>query len=166
MNLPLSVNDWQVLRFALRNGTATGRELRVWPSRRTKDGTFLQDFVDKGLLRVVAPGGTPFEATYALTPEGEHAAEHGEYECELKTYKALPLKTTPQDRLKDRIASLVKTGVIRQVKKTTDPLQATYAFVVPEVQAEQGDSTIPAVAGTPVDDEKKDKKPKREKAKA
>ena len=161
MNLPLSTTDWQVLRFALRSGTATGRELRIWPSRRTKDGTFLQEFVDKGLLRVVTPNDDPFKATYAITPEGEYAAEHGEYECEMRTYKAVPLKSTPEERLKDKIAGLVKAGVIRQVKKTTDPLQATYAFVAPEpVQVQTGD--IPVVAGTPVTEEKKDKaKPKK-----
>lgn len=164
MNLPLSTNDWQILNFALREGTSTGRALRVWPSRKTKDGTFLQEFVDRGLLRVVAPNTDPFKATYALTPEGEYAAEHGEYECEHKTYKAVPLKSTAEERLKAKIERLVKAGVIRQVKKATDPLQATYAFVLPEPQPVQVNSTIPTVAGSPVADEKKDRKPKRAKS--
>jgi hypothetical protein len=73
---------WQVLRTALRSKKPlTGRKLRVAPSRGSKDGTFLTELVGAGLLnRVSGSENEPFEATYALTENGRHAAEYGEYE--------------------------------------------------------------------------------------
>lgn len=88
MLLLLNAHDWQVLRAAARAKTPpTGRELRLVPSRRTKDGTFLGEFVTAGLLWAVTPDADPFAATYALTPLGAHAAEYGEYECDLAEWK-------------------------------------------------------------------------------
>lgn len=75
---------WQVLRTVKRSKKPpTGRALRVVPSRKTKDGSFLSALVEDGLLaRVTGAADAPFEATYALTEKGKHAAEYGEYECE------------------------------------------------------------------------------------
>jgi hypothetical protein len=80
--MPVSHFIWQVLRTALRAGKKyrTGRALRIVPNKFSKDGSFLTNLVDRGLLRVVKPADDPFEATYALTELGEYAAEHGEYE--------------------------------------------------------------------------------------
>lgn len=79
---PVAHFTWQVLRTVKRSRTSpTGRHLRLVPTRRTKDGTFLNALVDEGLLtRVTGSAGAPFEATYALTERGEHAAEYGEYD--------------------------------------------------------------------------------------
>lgn len=79
---PISHAMWQILRVAARGKgkPVSGRELRVWPSRWTKDGAFLTDLVDRGLLRIEVDNPNPFEATYRLTELGEHAAEYGEYE--------------------------------------------------------------------------------------
>ncbi|MBY0460298.1 MAG: hypothetical protein K2V38_23525, partial [Gemmataceae bacterium] len=61
----------------------TGRTLRLVPSRKTKDGSFLTEMVEEGLLEYASGSGeAPFEATYALTERGKHAAEYGEYEYE------------------------------------------------------------------------------------
>jgi hypothetical protein len=50
-------------------------------NRKSKDGTFLTQLVDEGLLtRVSGSPDRPFEATYTLTALGEHAAEYGEYD--------------------------------------------------------------------------------------
>ncbi|MBN9119017.1 MAG: hypothetical protein J0I06_07625 [Planctomycetes bacterium] len=95
---PLATFEWQVLRTVKRSPTPpTGKQLRLVPSRRTKDGTFLDDLVNEGLLQVVGvddlPAGAPepdkrrpvqFRTRYALTAKGEHAAEYGEYTYELK----------------------------------------------------------------------------------
>jgi hypothetical protein len=55
------------------------------PSRRTKDGSFLTDLVEQGLLtRATGTVAAPFEATYTLTERGEHAAEYGECDFPLK----------------------------------------------------------------------------------
>lgn len=89
MLMQLQPHDWQVLRTVVRaKSPPTGRQLRIVPSRRTKDGSFLTDLVNIGLLRVVAKAADPFAATYALTPLGEHAAEYGEYECDIKALRA------------------------------------------------------------------------------
>src|SRR5437763_149243 len=78
--LPVSHNQWQVLRAVKRNRKPiTGRELRLNPTRNTKDGSFLTHMVRIGLLRRAS--GTerdPFAATYELTELGKHAAEFGE----------------------------------------------------------------------------------------
>src|SRR4051812_30956416 len=84
--LPISHFTWQVLRTVKRNKKPpTGRALRVVPSRRTKDGTFLNDLVERELLvRATGTADAPFEATYSLTERGEHAAEYGECEMVVK----------------------------------------------------------------------------------
>lgn len=73
---------WQVLRTAKRSKKPpTGRELRVTPTPTSKDGAFLTALVAEELLsRVSGSEDEPFEATYALTEKGQHAAEYGEYE--------------------------------------------------------------------------------------
>lgn len=89
MLMQMNTHDWQILRTAVRSPEPpTGRQLRIVPNRRTKDGSFLADLVAAGLLRVVTPDADPFAATYALTPLGEHAAEYGEYECDLDALRA------------------------------------------------------------------------------
>lgn len=93
MLVPMNGFEWQVLRAVLRaKSPPTGAELRLTPSRRTKDGRFLSWFTAAGLLRVAGlrnPAARPFEARYALTPLGEHAAEFGEFECDTATLREL-----------------------------------------------------------------------------
>ncbi|MDY3551674.1 hypothetical protein R5W24_000753 [Gemmata sp. JC717] len=83
---PTSHFTWQVLRTAKRSKKPlTGRALRLAPTRNTKDGTFLTALVNEGLLeRMAGSEDEPFDATYALTEKGKHAAEYGEYEYDLK----------------------------------------------------------------------------------
>lgn len=83
---PTSHFTWQVLRTAKRSKKpVAGRDLRLVPSRKTKDGSFLTALVADGLLAyATGSDADPFEATYALTEKGQHAAEYGEYEYELK----------------------------------------------------------------------------------
>ncbi len=80
--LPVSHATWQILRTVKRSKKpSVGRELRLAPTRRTLDGTFLNELVAEGLLlRVTGTTVTPFEATYSLTDLGKHAAEYGECE--------------------------------------------------------------------------------------
>jgi hypothetical protein len=82
---PIPHFEWQVLRTVLRSPAAPrGRDLRLVPTRRTKDGEFLTRLVERGLLRRLSGADTaPFDATYALTEKGQHAAEYGE--CEMST---------------------------------------------------------------------------------
>jgi hypothetical protein len=89
---PISHFFWQVLRTALRSKKPlTGKELRVAPTRNSKDGTFLNELVGEGLLnRVRGSADQPFEATYALTEKGRHAAEYGEYEYALDSRSGRP----------------------------------------------------------------------------
>ena len=85
---------WKVLRAAKRAqpGAAIGRDLRVVPTRKTKDGTFLDHLVELGLLKVQGPAvkaasedePAQFQQKYVLTEEGEHAAEFGEFEIEMR----------------------------------------------------------------------------------
>jgi hypothetical protein len=104
---------WQVLRAAKRSKKpATGRALRVTPSRNTKDGGFLTALVEEGLLaRVSGSEGEPFEATYALTEKGQHAAEYGEYEYELK-----PAPAGSQGKPAGRRGAAQKVGASRAVR--------------------------------------------------
>jgi hypothetical protein len=83
---PASHFTWQVLRTVKRNKKPpTGRVLRLIPSRKTKDGSFLTALVNEGLLeRSSGNASAPFEATYSLTEKGKYAAEYGEYEYNLK----------------------------------------------------------------------------------
>lgn len=78
--LPITHMQWQVLRTVKRGRKPpTGRELRLTPTRLTKDGSFLTRLVQLGLLsRVTGTEAEPFEATYGLTDLGGHAAEYGE----------------------------------------------------------------------------------------
>lgn len=103
MLVPLDTFSWQVLRAVLRSGSPpTGAELRLVPSRRTKDGRFLAWFTHAGLLRVTkGTAAEPFLARYALTELGRHAAEWGEFECEgkllgeLAKMRAATMKAAP-----------------------------------------------------------------------
>lgn len=89
--------NWQVLRAAKRSKKPlTGRALRLMPTRNTKDGSFLTALVDEGLLTyVTGDTSAPFDATYALTEKGQHAAEYGEYEYELKPRPAPAASAAP-----------------------------------------------------------------------
>ena len=91
---PVRHFEWQVLRTVKRSKTPpTGRALRLAPTRRTKDGSFLTDLVEQGLLaRVTGTTAAPFEATYALTERGEHAAEYGECDMSPKVKAVEPKK--------------------------------------------------------------------------
>jgi len=91
---------WQVLRAVRRSRKPpTGRDLRLVPSPRTRDGTFLSELVTDGLLaRVTGNEDAPFEATYSLTEKGKNAAEYGEYEYELKRPSAVPASAPPKSR--------------------------------------------------------------------
>lgn len=97
--LPIAHFSWQVLRTVKRSKKPpTGRALRLVPSRRTKDGTFLTELVDSGLLsRASGTASAPFDATYALTERGECAAEYGE--CEMPA-RAKPVTPVPTERPK------------------------------------------------------------------
>jgi hypothetical protein len=99
---PTSHFTWQVLRTVKRSKKPpTGRALRLVPSRKTKDGSFLTVLVEEGLLtRLTGTSDTPFEATYALTEKGQHAAEYGEYEYELRAPD--PAKPAPARPNKSR----------------------------------------------------------------
>jgi|GEM_PF-1293990 len=100
--LPVSHFTWQCLRAVKRSKTpAIGRTLRLVPSRRTKDGGFLIEMVEQGLLaRVSGTEADPFDATYSLTPAGEHAAEFGECEMSIKPRTPEPIKSGPVKRAK------------------------------------------------------------------
>jgi hypothetical protein len=95
--MPVSHFTWQLLRTLVRNKNRplTGRQLRLIPNRKTKDGTFLDVLVKEGLLEVAgvndpAPKAhaaaveppVQFRTLYRLTERGKHAAEYGTYECE------------------------------------------------------------------------------------
>lgn len=89
MLVPLDHETWQILRVLVRNDNKplTGRELRVNMTRRTKDGTFLTNLCDKGLLRCTKHAVDPFKGEYQLMPLGEHAAEWGECELSPEIYR-------------------------------------------------------------------------------
>jgi hypothetical protein len=93
--LPVAHFEWQVLRAVRRSRKpAPGRTLRLAPTRRTRDGAFLTNLVESGLLkRVTGTPDTPFDATYALTELGEHAAEYGE--CD-RPYMPRPVGANPE----------------------------------------------------------------------
>jgi hypothetical protein len=96
--LPISHFIWQVLRVAKRSKKPlTGRELRVKPTRHSKDGTLLNTLVEARLLEVVSVDNpdektkrvpAQFRTRYQLTKTGEYAAEYGEYEREVASSKA------------------------------------------------------------------------------
>jgi len=59
-------------------------------TRKTKDGSFLTKLVEEDLLvRVAGSAEAPFEATYSLTTQGEHAAEYGECEFASRSRSAV-----------------------------------------------------------------------------
>jgi len=96
--VPLEHHTWQLLRSLVRAEAAgkdmSGAELRIAPTRRTKDGTFLDELVRLGLITVSGKAAPPppgasaeeknrppqFRARYRLTPKGREAAEYGEYD--------------------------------------------------------------------------------------
>jgi hypothetical protein len=96
--MPVSHFTWQVLRAVKRSKKPpTGKQLRLAPTRRTKDGTFLDELVRDGLLVVVSVDEpteethrwpTQFRTRYRLTATGEHAAEYGEFEREVRPREA------------------------------------------------------------------------------
>ncbi|AMV24305.1 hypothetical protein VT84_07905 [Gemmata sp. SH-PL17] len=96
---PTSHFDWQVLRTVKRSKKPpVGRTLRLVPNRKTKDGSFLTDLVEEGLLeRATGTEADPFEATYTLTEKGKFAAEYGEYEYQVKPRVAEPAPA-PKER--------------------------------------------------------------------
>jgi len=75
--LPVSHAQWQILRAVKRSRKpAMGRELRLNPTRGTKDGAFLTDLDRMGLLtRVTGAESDPFSAMYSLTELRKHVAE-------------------------------------------------------------------------------------------
>ncbi|OWK35774.1 hypothetical protein [Fimbriiglobus ruber] len=87
MLLVIGAAEWQQLRFALRAGRPIyGSELRLVPTRRTKDGAFLTDLVRRGLLDpVVRVADDLWATTYQLTAVGRYAAEYGEFEFDTAT---------------------------------------------------------------------------------
>jgi len=110
--LPVTHFDWQVLRTVKRSKKPPiGRLLRLYPLRRTKDGSFLTKMVERGLLRRVTGESTaPFEATYALTERGEHAAEYGEADFPAKPNA---IETQPEQRKQVRPAKMKRSATQR-----------------------------------------------------
>ncbi|VTR91609.1 unnamed protein product [Gemmata massiliana] len=100
--LPVLHFEWQVLRAVGRaRKSVTGHALRLAPTRRTKDGSFLTALVARGLLAYATGGESdPFGATYTLTPLGAHAAEYGECETEYVPRTQVP-KTRPAKAKRD-----------------------------------------------------------------
>lgn len=81
----LSHFNWQLLRLMVREGTAlTGKQLRMAPTRVTKDGTFLDVLVQQGLIKLVKKNENWKLSTYELTKLGKDAAEYGEYKTTIE----------------------------------------------------------------------------------
>ncbi|MBP3961065.1 hypothetical protein J8F10_38075 [Gemmata sp. G18] len=97
---PTSHFDWQVLRTVKRSKKPpVGRTLRLVPNRKTKDGSFLTELVEDGLLeRLTGDATAPFDATYALTEKGKFAAEYGEYEYQMRPKAPVPTAPAPKER--------------------------------------------------------------------
>jgi len=87
--LPISHETWTTLRVLVRSTKPVpGRELRYNPTRRNKDGTFINELIRRGLLkRETGTERDPFEGTYSLTQLGQHAAEYGECEHNIEPVK-------------------------------------------------------------------------------
>ncbi|AMV25844.1 hypothetical protein VT84_15710 [Gemmata sp. SH-PL17] len=100
--LPVNHFTWQCLRTVKRSKKPlTGRALRLVPSRRTKDGSFLTEMVEAGLMiRATGTVDDPFEATYSLTEQGEQAAEFGECEMPVKPKVIAPVAAERPKKLK------------------------------------------------------------------
>ena len=107
---PVSHFTWQVLRTVKRSKKPpTGRALRLVPNRRTKDGTFLTELVEEGLLaRATGAADAPFEATYALTERGGHAAEFGECERPVRARPTEPVPAEPSKTVKAKTKKVVR----------------------------------------------------------
>jgi len=97
---PVTHFQWQVLRAVKRNRKPpTGKELRLSPTRGTKDGTFLTVLVQLGLLeRLTGTEKDPFTATYTITERGKHAAEYGE--CDFPDEVLAAVTSTVKQRVK------------------------------------------------------------------
>jgi hypothetical protein len=108
--LPVAHFEWQVLRAVRRSRKPpAGRTLRLAPTRRTRDGAFLTNLVESGLLkRVTGTPDSPFDATYALTELGEHAAEYGECDRPLPPRSADSLADSAKPARKGRVVAVSK----------------------------------------------------------
>ena len=129
--IPLKHFYWQVLRVLVRAESAgeeypTGRELRLIPTRTTKDGTFLDEMVEAGLIAVATSptktasgekGPPQFRTHYKLTEKGRHAAEYGEYE---QAY-------TPADRPLTGLAAETIGPLIEKAARWVKPPNAAAA---------------------------------------
>jgi hypothetical protein len=104
---------WKILRVLARSPkmTAVGKEMRVTPSRKTKDGTFLDALVKAGLIEVrggptakTVDEDEPFQfrTHYRLTPLGADAAEYGEYQFDRPVPTDRPVKGPMAEVLRDR----------------------------------------------------------------
>jgi hypothetical protein len=96
MKFDLTTGAWKVLRALVREPALNGRALRNYDySRRSQDGTFLDDLCAAGLIehtgetvpvdhtdRAAARRPVQFRQVYRLTAAGRVAAEYGEYERE------------------------------------------------------------------------------------
>jgi hypothetical protein len=89
MEVALCGTDWRALRRLVRRAPRLGRELRAGYGRKTKDGAFLTDLQQRGLIAPVVmmePGDQlhakepkPFRMWWRLTDAGVFAAEYGCY---------------------------------------------------------------------------------------
>lgn len=72
---------WKMLRYMVRKQkqACTGKELRIDMSRYTKDGKFLMELCQKGLISCVLYKDKWKECEFILLPAGIDAAEYGEY---------------------------------------------------------------------------------------
>lgn len=89
---PISHAMWQALRVVKRStsGEVYGFHMRWDLSRRTRDGSFLINLVNVGLLKVTkSHPDNPFMAKYRLTELGKVAAEYGQAELPLGSTKKL-----------------------------------------------------------------------------
>ena len=104
---PVSHFQWQILRAVKRTKKpSAGRDLRLAPTRSTKDGSFLTRLVGLGLLsRATGTEKAPFEATYALTERGQHAAEFGEADFPAEALPALLPGATAEKSKRSRSKS-------------------------------------------------------------
>lgn len=117
MLVQLAHENWQRLRFLVRTGERTGRDIRMTMSRKSRDGSYLTQLLNDGLIKVVVPAKDRLDATYALTDLGRLAAEHGEYD---KPYspQIKPLTGLAADMVKYLAASRASRPTANKSKKT------------------------------------------------